>query len=156
CAAAANNAMPPIRCSTARILSVAKNRSATMPTKNGEIMAATAVVPAASPICSPVKCSVWPSHVPIVTYQAPPTKYCRNIIVDSFNRVPVCIFCRTLPASWLPCPACDGRDKCVQAFRRKLDRPALLRAEIARHQELHHFKAIVEGQQRFLILKKCA
>src|SRR5882672_8086461 len=67
--------------------SVAMNRSATMPTKNGEIIAASAVVPAASPICSPEKCSVPPSHVPIVTYHAPHTKYCRNIIVDSFARV---------------------------------------------------------------------
>src|SRR4051794_24769738 len=62
-------------------------RSATMPTKNGEMIAATAVVPAASPICSPEKCSVAPSHVPIVTYHAPHTKYCRNIKVDSLARV---------------------------------------------------------------------
>src|SRR6478609_2470163 len=62
-------------------------RSATMPTKNGEIIAASAVVPAARPICSPEKCSVAPSHVPIVTYHAPHTKYCRNIIADSFRRV---------------------------------------------------------------------
>src|SRR4249920_3186807 len=66
--------------------SVAMKRSATMPTKNGEIIAASAVVPAARPICSPEKCSVSPSHVPIVTYHAPQTKYCRNIIADSFTR----------------------------------------------------------------------
>src|SRR5262249_37021791 len=58
-----------------------------MPTKNGEMIAATAVVPAASPICSPEKCSVDPSQVPMVTYHAPHTKYCRNIRVDSFTRV---------------------------------------------------------------------
>src|SRR5262249_40708032 len=63
------------------------NRSATMPTKNGEMIAATAVVPAARPICSPEKCSVEPSHVPMVTYHAPQTKYCRNISVDSLDRV---------------------------------------------------------------------
>ena len=57
-----------------------------MPTKNGEIIAAIAVVPYASPICSPEKCSVCRSYVPIVTYQAPQTKYCRNIIADSFTR----------------------------------------------------------------------
>src|SRR5262249_30744081 len=51
-----------------------------------EIIAASAVVPAASPICSPEKCNVSPSHVPIVTYHAPQTKYWRNIIADSFNR----------------------------------------------------------------------
>src|SRR5262245_19885130 len=72
--------------------SVAKNRSATMPTKNGEIIAATAVVPAARPICAPEKRNVEPSHVPIVTYQAPQMKYCRNIMVESFIRVLVCIF----------------------------------------------------------------
>src|SRR4051812_5566716 len=33
----------------------AKKRSATMPTKNGEIMAASEVAPYAEPICSPVK-----------------------------------------------------------------------------------------------------
>src|SRR4051812_20070678 len=74
-------------CSAARMRSVAMNRSATMPTKNGEIIAASAVVPAASPICSPEKCSVAPSHVPMVTYHAPQTKYWRNIIADSLIRV---------------------------------------------------------------------
>src|SRR5471030_1230656 len=78
--------MPPRTCSAARIRSVAMKRSAIMPTKNGEIIAASAVVPAASPICSPEKCSVEPSHVPIVTYHAPHTKYCRNIIADSLTR----------------------------------------------------------------------
>src|SRR3954452_6243294 len=67
--------------------SVAMKRSATIPTKNGEIIAASAVVPAASPICSPEKCSVSPSQVPIVTYHAPHTKYCRNISADSLTRV---------------------------------------------------------------------
>ena len=57
-----------------------------MPTKNGEIIAARAVVPATSPICSPEKPSVCPSHVPSVTDQAPQTKYCRNISTDSFSR----------------------------------------------------------------------
>src|SRR5438128_12237533 len=57
-----------------------------MPTKNGEIIAASAVVPAASPICSPEKCSRPPSQVPIVTYHAPHTKYWRNISTESFRR----------------------------------------------------------------------
>jgi hypothetical protein len=78
--------------SAARMRSVAMNRSATMPTKNGEIIAASAVVPAASPICSPLKWSVPPSHVPIVTYHAPQTKYWRNIIVESFRRTVNVIF----------------------------------------------------------------
>ena len=67
---------------------MAKKRSATMPTKNGEIIAASAVVPNARPICSPENFSVSPSHVPIVTYHAPHTKYCRNIMIESFRRVP--------------------------------------------------------------------
>ena len=75
------------------------NRSATMPTKNGEIIAASAVVPAARPICSPEKCSVSPSHVPIVTYQAPHTKYCRNIIADSFTRTLGVMSPRRVPGS---------------------------------------------------------
>src|SRR4029453_15595374 len=77
---------PPATWSAARIRSVARNRSAIIPTKNGEIIAASAVVPAARPICSPEKPSVWPSHVPIVTDQAPHTKYCRNISRDNLIR----------------------------------------------------------------------
>src|SRR3954468_5899866 len=87
--------MPPRTCSAARIRSVARKRSATMPTKKGEIIAASAVVPAARPICSPEKCSVSPSHVPIVTYHAPHTKYCRNIIAESFTRTVVFIVLRS-------------------------------------------------------------
>ena len=55
--------------------------------KKGEIIAASAVVPNANPICSPEKCSVWPSHVPIVTYHDPQTKYWRNMSTDSLTRV---------------------------------------------------------------------
>src|SRR3954471_9175129 len=82
-------------CSAERMRSVARNRSATMPMKNGEIIAARAVVPAASPICSPEKCSVCPSQVPMVTYHAPHTKYWRNIRTDSLTRVDVVnvLFC---------------------------------------------------------------
>src|SRR5215813_5975658 len=73
-------------CSAARMRSVDMKRSATIPTKNGEIIAASAVVPDARPICSPEKPNVWPSHVPIVTDQAPHTKYWRNISEDSLIR----------------------------------------------------------------------
>src|SRR5215469_8752593 len=76
-------------CRIARMRSVAMKRSAIIPTKNGEIIAASAVVPAARPICSPEKCSVDPSHVPIVTYHAPQTKYCKNMRMESFTRVEV-------------------------------------------------------------------
>ena len=76
-----------MRCRPARIRSVAKNRSATMPTKNGETIAANAVVPYANPICSPEKCKVSASHVPMVTDHAPQTKYWRNIMAESFSRM---------------------------------------------------------------------
>ncbi len=58
-----------------------------MPTKKGEMIAASAVVPDARPICSPENWSVWPSQVPSVTDHAPHTKYCRNIRADSAARV---------------------------------------------------------------------
>ena len=72
---AQNSTTPPTTWSAARMRSVAKKRSATIPMKNGEIIAASAVVPTASPICSPEKWSVWFSQVPIVTYHDPQTKY---------------------------------------------------------------------------------
>ena len=62
-----------------------------MPTKKGEIIAAMAVVPKARPICSPLNPSVCPSHVPVVTDQAPQTKYWRNISVESFSRTVGCM-----------------------------------------------------------------
>src|ERR671912_485889 len=73
--------------------SVAKNRSATSPTKNGETIAASAVVLYASPLSWPENWSVLSRYVPMVTYHAPQTKYWRNIITDSFNRVAVGICC---------------------------------------------------------------
>ena len=44
-----------------------------MPTKNGEIIAASAVVPYARPTSAPENRSVSPSQVPSVTYHAPQT-----------------------------------------------------------------------------------
>ena len=92
CVDATKSTKPPTTCSAARIRSVAITRSATIPTKNGEIIAASAVVPNASPIWSSEKCSVWPSHVPMVTYHAPQTKYWRNIRAESFTRVVAVMF----------------------------------------------------------------
>src|SRR6185312_13977569 len=80
---------PPTMCSSARMRSVAKNRSATMPTKNGEIIAAMAVAPYASPTCVPSNLSDVPRYVPMVTNHAPQTKYSRNIIVESLARTAV-------------------------------------------------------------------
>ena len=74
-------------CSVARIFSVAKNRSATMPTKNGDTIAASAVVLYARPLCCPENFSVCSRYVPIVTYHAPQTKYSRNIIAESLIRI---------------------------------------------------------------------
>src|SRR5207245_574638 len=63
---------PPTRCRTASSFSVAKKRSAKTPMKNGDTMAAMAVVAYAQPICGPLKCSVAPMYVPMVTNHAPP------------------------------------------------------------------------------------
>ena len=79
---------PPTKCSTASSFSVAKKRSANTPMKNGDTMAAMAVVAYAQPICGPVKCRVVPRYVPIVTNHEPQMKYCRNIIAESRTRVP--------------------------------------------------------------------
>ena len=49
CCEAMNNTTPPRRCIAANTFCVAKNRSATRPTKNGERIAPIAVVPAATP-----------------------------------------------------------------------------------------------------------
>ena len=60
--------------------SVAKKRSATNPTKNGETSDATAVVPKTAPAAVAEKWSVLVRYVVIVTYQAPQMMYWRNII----------------------------------------------------------------------------
>ena len=59
--------------STAITFSVAKRRSATSPTKNGEISDARAVVPNMAPVWVPEKCSVLVRYVLMVTYHAPQT-----------------------------------------------------------------------------------
>src|SRR5579885_3256146 len=82
---------PPTPCSAASKYSVEKSSSAIKPTRNGDTIAPSAVVPAAHPICSPEKWSDCPSHVPSVTYQAPQMKYSRNIMNDSRNLIPSCI-----------------------------------------------------------------
>src|SRR5215467_1109296 len=138
-------------CRVARIRSVAKNRSAIIPTKNGETIAATAVVPYASPICSPEKCNVWASHVPMVTDQAPHTKYCRNIIVESRRRV----FSVISPPRRVPGAFRHSRYVRIQTRRRKIDSTALFGAEVSGHQKLHHFQPIFECKRWFPILEKC-
>src|SRR5215831_1052486 len=115
------------------------NRSATMPTKNGEMIAATAVVPAASPICSPEKRSVSPSHVPMVTYHAPHTKYCRNIMVESFVRTFAVIRSPPLPSprSLSLCPPGFDRRFGQHHAREHVDRGA---------------QALVDRRERVLVL----
>src|SRR5665213_4023953 len=75
--------------STAITRSDEKKRSATIPTKNGDIIAAIPMLPYARPACPPLNLSVSMKYVPAVTYQAPYTKYSRNIITDSLARVAV-------------------------------------------------------------------
>src|SRR5688572_26312667 len=65
---------------------VGKKRSAIIPTKKGDTIAAIAVVPYARPTCVPSNLRVVPRYVPIVTYQEPQTKYWRNIIIESRMR----------------------------------------------------------------------
>ena len=74
-------------CRIASSFSLEKNRSATMPMKNGLTIAAIAIAPYALPICVSVKCSVWPRYVPIVTNHAPQTKYWRNIMTERRVRI---------------------------------------------------------------------
>ena len=58
CATPDREALRPIRCSAASTRSVEKKRSAIRPTKNGEIMQASAVVPNTAPAWSPENFSV--------------------------------------------------------------------------------------------------
>src|SRR5438093_9657958 len=144
-----------MRCRPARIRSVAKNRSATMPTKNGETIAANAVVPYANPICSPEKCRVSASHVPIVTDHAPQTKYWRNIMTESFRRTVLCIGnIIPLPRSRVPRPLCDGGYIAIETRRRKIDRAALFGAQISGHQDSYDLQTIFKSKRRPLILQE--
>src|SRR6185436_19296447 len=61
--------------------SVAKNRSATRPTKKGDISEATETVENTRPACVPVKCSVCVRYVVMVTYHAPQMTYWMNIMI---------------------------------------------------------------------------
>ena len=61
--------------------SVAKNRSATRPTKNGETSEASDTVEKTRPACVPVKCSVCVRYVVMVTYHAPQMTYWMNIMI---------------------------------------------------------------------------
>ena len=47
-------------CRIASSFSLEKKRSATMPMKNGDTIAAIAIAPYAAPICGSVKCRVCP------------------------------------------------------------------------------------------------
>src|SRR4051812_44953383 len=87
---------PPTICRTNSSRSVEKNRSATMPTKNGAIIAAIAAVPNAAPMKLSEKIRVpsgfWAEerYVLSVTNHPPHTKYCRNIITDRRVRTSMC------------------------------------------------------------------
>ena len=61
--------------------SVAKNRSATRPTKNGDTSEATETVPNTAPACGAGEMQRAASgRCVIVTYHEPQMTYCRNII----------------------------------------------------------------------------
>src|SRR5436190_4403641 len=75
-----NIAPPPTIISTASTFSDAKNRSATMPKKNGEMIAAIGQSMYASPILLAMPASVM--NVLMVTYHAPQTKNSRNIMAE--------------------------------------------------------------------------
>ena len=71
CVVARYNRAAPARCSPASIRSVATNRSAIMPTMNGEIMAAIAGIMYARPTSFPFAFSTVPRKVPSVTSHEP-------------------------------------------------------------------------------------
>ena len=71
--------------------SVAKKRSATSPTKNGDTSEATDAVPKTAPAAVAEKCSVVVRYVVIVTYHAPQITYWRNIMAPRRVRRNVCI-----------------------------------------------------------------
>src|SRR2546428_11258608 len=63
-----------------------------------------------------------------------------------------------LPRSALgsPRPLRHGRDECLQPSGGELQRLSLLGAHVGRHQELHYFDAVVEGQLGRLTLQEGA
>ncbi len=78
-----------------------------MPTKNGDTIAASAVVPYAAPLSVPEKLSVFSRYVPIVTYHAPQMKNSRNIITESLSLM-VCVIAVITDAGLTPCATRDG------------------------------------------------
>jgi hypothetical protein len=69
-------------CRTPINLWAAKNLSAIIPIKKGEIIVAIARALYTAPICIPVEPRNSVINVPIVTYHDPQMKYCRNIIKE--------------------------------------------------------------------------
>ena len=70
-------------CSAAMSFSLENSRSATMPMKKGDTIAAIAIAAYEAATSLPLKCSVVPTYVPIVTNHTPQTKNWRNIITES-------------------------------------------------------------------------
>ena len=89
-AAARNMKPPPSTCRAQSILSVAKKRSATIPTKNGETMQASGPTAYVQPRSPPVK-PILTRYRGAPTYQAPQTKNCKNIIAPRRAEVPASI-----------------------------------------------------------------
>src|SRR5215212_5164466 len=84
-----NSSAAPTMERTASTRCVAKKRSAIMPTKNGEMMAAMAGAAYTHPTWVPENLSVWPISVPMVTSHEPYTKYWMNISTDKRVRMPL-------------------------------------------------------------------
>ena len=80
---AKNSNTAPSKCNMPMMRCAAKNLSAIIPTKKGEIMVAMASAPYAEATCTPLDCKCVTIYVPMVTYQAPQMKYWRNIIMES-------------------------------------------------------------------------
>ena len=78
---AASSSTPPTRRRMPKTRSVAKNRSATRPTKNGAAIAAIGLTVYGQ--CVSVYIPWFVMYTAIVVYHAPQTKNCRNIMTES-------------------------------------------------------------------------
>ena len=65
----------------------AKNLSATIPIKNGEIIVAIASALYAAPICTPEDFKNSDMYVLMVTYHEPQIKYSRSIMTESLVKI---------------------------------------------------------------------
>src|SRR5450432_2256093 len=167
CADAIHNSTPPTPCSAASRRCVANHSSAINPTRKGDSIAPSAVVPAARPISFPEKWRCCPSQVPSVTYQTPQTKYSRNIITDSRALICNCtqsplgrsrnvaahtkLFpssARGLRTSGTVEPEIDWFLDAGRRLERHGDFASLARRGVTRVQRFHHHQSVFAGGLR--------